>query len=240
MLALIRMEWTLNRRLLLQLTPLFALFAARMALGLSYSLTFYFMLATLLTVLPLCQDLKCGIQPFLCALPVSRGQIVRARYLTAMGALAVAMGVSLALGWAFKVGGAPMWQRVALEDLLLGLGVQGFLLAAGLFLFLPFHYRFGGDLGLGVFMGSLAASLLVILASFGWHGAQERGLALVGLLLEGGRPAGWALLAGLTLGLASLGLSVQAYRKALATVPSPVYLPTLLLALALGLAAVSA
>ena len=228
MLALIRMDWTLNRRILLQLTPLF-LFYALMALGGTRGVVgLGFVLATILMALAVFQNLRDSVEPFVCALPVSRAQIVLARYAVSLTGLALGLALALALGWAVGRLGLRWSQEIDLSIVRAGLGCQGFLLGAVLFLYLPFHFRFGGDRGLGVFAAAGVSCLLAILLAFGVEGTLDRTLALATRLIDDrafllGAGIGWLLL-----GAGSLALAIAGYRRRLSRAPLAPAWPVLL------------
>jgi hypothetical protein len=238
-LPLVRMDWTLNRRILLQMSPIFVLW---IAMGISHGLRgllgIAFAASALLTGLTLLQNLRDSVEPFLCALPVSRRQIVLARYLSALGVLALSLGCFFLLGWLGQRAGFLWARELPVGDLALGLGLHALTLGAGLFLYLPFHFRFGGDLGLGLFTVTLMACLLSLIALCGWQGLLDRALALLARVLEDraftrGLLIAWALLGG-----ASLALSLVAYPRKVTRQPLSPALPVLLcLATFLALAA---
>jgi hypothetical protein len=166
MLPLIRMAWTVNRRQALALAPVLALMLALTVLKLAQGQPAKFLMgclfsASLLGGLVAFQGLASDLEGFLLALPVSRRQVVRARYLTSLAALALGLALPLAAGAAAHALAparvpAPGAETVALTGLL-GLG-----LAAGLAAFLPFVYHFGSPKGPIVFMALLGAVCLVL------------------------------------------------------------------------------
>ncbi len=238
MLALIRMDWTLNRRILLQLTPLFMLQGAlAFAHGLQGLLAAAFLLAALLMLIPVFQNLNDSVEPFLLALPVSRTRIVVARYLTATAALTFTLAAFLVLGGLGHRLGFLWAQDMRLPDLVTGLGLQGLLLATVLFLYLPFHFRFEGDLAVSLFAASLGAGLGLIGLLAGWHGFQEGGLALLNRLLDDPTALAGALTLLPAMGAVSLGLSIHGYRRRIRRTGAPAVLPALWLGLVLALLA---
>lgn len=231
MLALIRMDWTLLRRLLLPASPAFALvfwlgFTEPRGGGLIMA---GYLLALFGMGYPLFHDLgPHTTEPYLCALPVSRGQIVVARYASALAALLIALPLPLALAQVGRQAGLPV-PALPLADLGLGLGLVGLLLGGLLFLYLPFHFRFGGERGLGTFALCLTGLLIGLVARAGGPVFLARITQLDFSALE--RTAfrlqmvgGW-----MVLGAASLALSWHAYRKRTSATQVPAALPFLLL-----------
>ncbi|MBK8727431.1 MAG: ABC-2 transporter permease [Holophagaceae bacterium] len=182
MLPLIRMAWTVNRRQALTLAPVLALVLALTVLKLAQGQSEKFLMgclfsASLLGGLVAFQGLASDAEDFLLALPVSRAQVVRARYLTSLAALALGLALPLATSAAAHALSpesvpAPGAETVAMTGLL-GLG-----LAAGLAAFLPFVYHFGSPKGPIVFMSLLGLACLVI-------GAVSSADAVFELLLRG-------------------------------------------------------
>ncbi len=166
MLPLIRMAWTVNRRQALALAPVLALILALAVLKLAQGQPAKFLMgclfsASLLGGLVAFQGLASDMEGFLLALPVSRIQVVRARYLTSLAALALGLALPLAVAatahaLAPESVPAPGAEIVAMTGLL-GLG-----LAAGLAAFLPFVYHFGSPKGPIVFMSLLGLACLVL------------------------------------------------------------------------------
>ena len=166
MLPLIRMAWTLNRRTALVCAPALALILAAAVLKLAQGDATKFMTSclfsgSLLGGLVAFQGLASDTEGFLLALPVSRAQVVRARYLTSL--VAVALGLALPLG-ACAVAHLAAPARVpalGAETVALA-GVLALVLGAGLGAFLPFVYRFGTPKGPIVFMALLGLTCLVL------------------------------------------------------------------------------
>jgi len=216
MLALLRMDWTLNRRLLLKASPLFLIFLVAAASAPQQLLGAGFLIAMVAMCLPLFHYLgPTPIEPFLWALPVSRTQIVVARYLSSLlgliAGLALPMLVALILHQLRRMG----FQEAVVSDLFAGMASIALILAAGLFLYLPFHFRFGGDRGVGYFMASLLGAAVMATILVGWDGMSlvARVFTLSNALLDGGMVLlKWAL-GVLTLGIVSLTLSVFFYRR---------------------------
>ena len=239
MLALIRMDWTLSRGLLLKLSPIFALWLAVpvVAHGTGPQLYASFVCAAVLGFLPLGPYLAPGsIEPFLCALPVSRGQIVTARYLSALAGTALGLLLPIAIWGCLGLAGWFHQPRPEARDLALGLCLQAQLLATFTFLFLPFHFRFPGDRGLAWFgAAALGAGALLVLG-LGWGELSHRSLILAQRYLDGGAFLLGAFLALAGLGALSLWLSIRGYRGQIAPrplafwAPAMVFLPVVALA----------
>lgn len=216
MLPLILMNWTINRRILFQASPLFAFYFWMMfEAGKQANGVFFVMMAittgTLLAAIVTLQGILFPIEPFLLALPVNRSQVVRAKYLAS--SLSILLGVGLPLIMA--VVGHALFPRsfpwMLRAEIVGACAVACVLLLAGLFLFLPFIYRFGSTRGFTGFTLSLA--FLVILAM----GIQGPNKALDALLSHSERfissPgfAGTTLLALLGMGFLSLAYASRAY-----------------------------
>jgi len=230
MFALIHMDWTLNRRLLLQFSPIFLLWTAvGVSHGMQSLLGISFAASLLAMALPVLQNLRDTVEPFICALPVSRRQIVLARYLSASTGMMLSFGFFFLLGWVGHGAGLRWASDILPGDLLAGMGLQALLLSAGLFLYLPFHFRFGGDLGLGLFTGTLLGCLIVLFAICGWQGLLDRTLLLLTRMLEERAFASSVLGAWGLLGVASLGLSLLAYPRRISRRPLSPALPLLLM-----------
>lgn len=232
MLALIRMDWILSRPVLWRASPFLGLI---LWLGLSTPKGGVLMAAYLLAILcmgyPLFHDLgPHTLEPYVCALPVSRGQIVAARYGSALAALLIALLLPLGLGLAARSLGLNAMEGLPLPDALLGLAALGLILSAVLFLYLPFHFRFGGERGLGAFAASGLAGLLILFVALGGrrllaHPFGPTLEALERLPVRLGILAAW-----FGLGVPSLALSWASYRRRLAVRQVPGLLPFLLLA----------
>ena len=215
MLPLIRMTWTVNRRMLAWLSPLYGLYLylivaaaadgdpARM-LGIASSS------AWLLMAIVVFQGLGAPTEAFVLALPVTRSQVVRATYATGLAALALGLLVPILACCAAHAltGHVPLPGR----EVLAILGLETLAYASVLFCFLPFAYRFGLSRGLAGFTGCLIVLAAVALALKGWTGVRAGLLALAGRALDQ-PPFALALAAGVvTLGLLSLGVAIRSYR----------------------------
>jgi hypothetical protein len=213
MVALLRMDWILGRRLLLRLVPLFLLPLLAANSWETGLLGAAWILALFTLGPPIAQEL--GPHPigaFVRALPVSGRRIAAARYLWVLLALAGAGVLALLpvlLSRAFHLPGPG---RVNPGDLALGLALQEGLLAAVLCLYLPFHFAVGGERGLGEFALSMAVPACALVAAAGPRPLMERCMEL-GIRLAGGGPAlAAAALALAVLGALSLGISLGGAR----------------------------
>ena len=209
MFPLIRMTWTLNRRFLLKLSPWLALDLVIVLSGLPGTAEGFASgclgLAALLVIVVLLRGLASPPDTFLLALPVTRAQVVRSRYLVALLTLVVGLLLPVATAWAahllLRLPAPPTGSLAAL-----GRGALGH--AAGLFLFLPFFFFLGHPRGLIAFAALAAALLGLPLALWGAGGTAE---ALAALSARSHGPA-FPAAVGLC-GLASLRLSLWGYRR---------------------------
>lgn len=236
MLALIRMDWTLLRPLLFRWSPLFM---GMLAMGLAGTrmevLISGLLLAEFGIGYPLFHDLgPHSIDPYVSALPVSPAQIVGARYLSAGMALLAAFSLPLVAGAVARVFGLKAMPGLAFSDAALGLLLMALLLSSVLFLYLPFHFRFGGERGLGAFAAASLGGLLILFFALG--PTRLLPLSLDPFLEVLGRPllflgalGAWAHLAA-----ASLQLSMAAYRRRTSLKPLSAFLPFLFLGVVFG------
>lgn len=240
MFALIRMDWTLNRRILLQVSPLLVLWAGlAIAHGLQGLLMASFLAAAVAMLVPVFQNARESIEPFLLALPVSWAQIVVARYLGALMGLGLALLAYGAFGAAGHALGFAWAQELRLPDLAVGLGFQGLLLAIVLCLYLPFHVWFRGELASGIFAGTLACGLAPMLVVWGFAGTLARMMALLDRVTDGRTLARAGAAGLLPLALVSLAISLQATRRNGRGFGVSAALPALLVAATLGLLALA-
>jgi len=104
MLPVIRMTWILNRRLLFQVSPLFA-FYLTFLVGVQRTgdptkfITMFMAIAGLATAIVTLQGLAIPVEGFLLSLPVSRTQVVRAKYFTSLCGLAAGLALPLFVAW---------------------------------------------------------------------------------------------------------------------------------------------
>ena len=219
MLPLMRLAWTLNRRLLFQFSPWLAFYLAMLVNAQAnrepmQSALIAVFLTILLTVIVTMQGLLLPVEEFILALPVSRSQVVRAKYLSCLLGLAAGWALPLITGWLAHFV-APTRIPPMSPDLFGISGVVGLYLAFGIFCFLPFLYQFGPSKGLTFF----SVSLIVTLAGgVAWRGRWACVKALLdfsGHILERRSYALAVLAVLLVFGLASLSLSVWAYRRKL-------------------------
>jgi len=217
MLPLIRMAWTLNRCLLLQAAPLFVLYLAVLILAQRGSdpvkfITVALAIACLCTAIVTLQGLTLPVEGFLLSLPVSRPQVVRAKYATSLAGLAAGLALPLVTGWSAHLVAPARVPALASEAVgLVALG--GVFLALGIFLLLPFIYRLGPSKGLMAFTLTLIVLPAGALAWKGTNGCMDV-LEAFGMRWLAHRPFALTVCAGLLLlGLASLSLSIRSYRR---------------------------
>ncbi len=173
MLPLIKMAWVLNRRLLVQVSPLFLFYLAQLV-GVQHGgstalfATFALFITALVTTLVTLQGLTLPVEGFLLALPISRAQVVRAKYLTSLLGWALGLALPLATAWAAHLV-APAWVPPASPTALGIVSLGGTLFALGILLGLPLVYRFGPSKGLMIFS---ALAILVPAGALAWKGAN--------------------------------------------------------------------
>lgn len=212
MLKLLRLHWVVNRRILLQITPLFALW---LLLGFrslrgevpqeGFFASICLMMATTLMAIVTLQGITHGVEPFLLALPIRRRDLVASAYLAGLGAGLAGLGL-------------PLLVSLGIPGLHLPSGITGVLallyalLGTGLFLLLPLRFRLGGEKGLTAFALLLGLALLLTHLGMGIGNALIR-LAEAGAgILE--RPLSLGLplaLAWIALGLGSAWTACRAY-----------------------------
>lgn len=205
MLSLLRMHWIVNRRLVLQVTPLFTLwlFLGFRTLNREVPQEGFFasiclmMAATLMAIVTL-QGITHGVEAFLLSLPLQRRSLVSSAYLAAL--LAGLMGLTLPLLVVACVPGLAVPEGTGGTLVLLFA-----LLATGLFLLLPLRCFLGGEKGLTTFALLLGLTLLVAHLMLGLGEA----FTLLGELGQRVRERPMAL--GLPLGLGWLGLGLLSW-----------------------------
>ena len=217
MLPLIRMTWILNRRMLLQIAPVIALNLAVLLGLLGQGNPDAFLAgATGIVGLPLVIVLLQGLagpgDEFLLALPVTPAQVVRARYLTSLLTLILGLALPLLAGMAAH-DLVPAKVQLPAGEAITFLGLEALAYATAIFCFLPFVYAFGYAKGFILFACALALLVATALALKGAGGTLD---LLVGLGYRAlvNRSLALAFTVGVAvLGLASMGLSVWAYRR---------------------------
>ncbi|MDP2874893.1 MAG: ABC-2 transporter permease [Holophaga sp.] len=173
MLPLIKMGWTLNRRLLLQGSPIFAMYLAQLVIIQHGAQPIPFIFITLFitylaTAIVTLQGLTLPVEGFLLSLPISRCQVVRAKYLTSLIGLAFGLALPLAIAW-IAHGLAPAWAPLPRPRALGIVALGGTFSALGIFIFLPLVYRFGPSRGLMIFA---AIAILLPAGALAWEGAS--------------------------------------------------------------------
>jgi hypothetical protein len=217
MFPLMHTAWIINRRLLFQFSPvlaiyLWALLSAQSTADASKTAMILVVFAALITSVVALQGLLLPVEDFILSLPVSRSQVVRAKYLACLLGLAAGLALPLLTAWIAHLV-AP--SRIpALSPDVLGIGGLAALhLALGIFLFLPFIYQFGPTRGISLFALSLVALLAGCVA---WKGPEACTKILVDYgdrMLESWTFA-LAIGAGVAaFGLASLAFSIWTYQN---------------------------
>lgn len=172
--------------------------------------------ASLLVVGVCTLDWKNGADLLVHSLPVTRADVVRARYLTAAaaGALSLALGAALGIGAAFLLEsrGVP-WPRWVAADVALAFVAAYALVIA---VYLPCHFRWG--FGRGNLVAALVLALGLVLADatrpFASEAAGAAGAARAAGLPLGQIPAGVSLFVG-RMGLPAASILVLAAAAAL-------------------------
>jgi len=218
MLPLIRMTWTINRRIFFQVSPLFAFYFWMMfEAGKQANGVFFVMMAittgSLLAAIVTLQGILFAFEPFLLALPVDRSQVVRAKYLTS--SLSILLGVNLplvmaGLGHALLPRCFPWMLRAEIVG---ACAVACLLLLTGLFLFLPFIYRFGSTRGFTGFTLSLACLVVLAMGLQGPNKALDMLVAFSERFISSPGFGGAALATTVVLGVLSLSYATRAYRR---------------------------
>ncbi len=217
MLPLIKMAWVLNRRLLLQGSPLFVLYLAQLVIiqhrgEVTPFIIIALFITYLVTAIVTLQGLTLPVEGFLLALPISRTQVVRAKYATSLMGLAVGLALPLATAWiAHRV--APAWVPPASPTAMGIVALGGIFIALGIFLCLPLVYRFGPSKGL---MSFTALTILLPASALAWkgvNGCMDLLEAFGNRWLDQPLFALTVLVAVLLLGLGSLRFSVEAYQR---------------------------
>ena len=214
--ALIRMTWATNRRLLLLMSPLLAFYLSLMVYtqitGNGVDLpAIAFTTMFLLLVVSTFQGPTFDVEAFLVSLPVTRSQLVRARYLTSgLGLLAgLALPLTVA-GLAHTLlpghAAAPTPQELRATVFL------AIVDAVGLFVFLPLIHTFEPSRGILAFC---IATVLALGGGLAWGGLD--GVAALFHFFQDvlARPLPSLAVGGclLALGLVSLGVSILGYAR---------------------------
>lgn len=174
MIKLVVKDLALARPFLLVGVPLLAL----QLFGLAVSPPAFFLVTLLLAGLLAFGSLAIeevqGTEILWCSLPVSRREIVFARYLTTLLGLCGGLGVSWATGRLATSGILGGVGQTAPRIPLAPYGVISILLLLGGALFLPCYFRFGAGRGLVLF-AALIAGLAFLLTFLGWVAALVGG-----------------------------------------------------------------
>jgi len=217
MLALMRMDWTENRRLIFYLTPLWLmwgsyLFVPQVAgqmLGARIFLGFTFPLV--LSLLVMLQNHTRPIDDWLCALPISRSQIVLARYASTALAILVGLLIPVLITLLTNALALRFLPRVPMHDYLIGLAIDGGFLLIFMLLFLPLYFRFGADKGIGILGAVVVSGGALLFWRWGYDGFMQRFIDLLTRLMDDGAFRGWILLGIAVLAGVSIALSLWAY-----------------------------
>lgn len=217
MLPLIRMNWVMNRRLLLQLLPLWGFYLwmgvraqAQGAEDLVISTSL--LIATLATLIVTLQGLLLPWEGFLLACPVSRAQVVQAKYATCWLALILGSALTpatLLLGHLV----APRLLPHLPGDLLAITALAALALGTGLAIFLPFIYRWGSTRGIQAFASLLVVGIGSALIWRGFEGSLAMVVNGASHLLAHPRLAWGAGAAVLGLTWGSLQLSIHSHER---------------------------
>jgi len=220
MLALMRTAWIINRRLLLQFSPWLLVYLGVVVFGqcdgdslkMSLSLTFF---ATLITVIVTLQGLLLPVEDFILSLPISRAQVVGAKYLSSLLGMAAGFALPLLTGLLAHLLAPSHVHAFSAEALSIG-GLAALGLAFGVFLFLPFIYQFGPTRGFTCFSLTLVAAFAACLAWKGRWGCTKALLDFGSHMLES-RPFAFTVIAGVSVfGVLSLLFSIWTYRHMVA------------------------
>jgi hypothetical protein len=220
MLPLIRTAWIINRRLFYQFSPwlIFYLASSVVAqrggapLAMAARLVAF---PTILTIIITLQGLFLPVEEFILSLPVSRSQIVLAKYLSSLLGLVVGLMLPLLTVWLGHLL-APVYVPVFSRE---ALGIQGLAviyLAFGSSLFLPCIYQFGPEKGSTFFSMTFALFVAGCLAWKGIDTCIQSFMDFSRHIMES-RIFALAVIAGvLAFGLISLSFSIWTYRQKVA------------------------
>lgn len=218
MLPLMRMTWVINRRLFLGFSPVLLLYMTmlvntqRMVEVMPRPFLAVFMgVMGLITLIVTFQGLTLDVEGFLLALPVTRTQVVRNKYLTSLLGLMAGVALPMATAWTAHAL-APGHLPAPTPEVMGFVGLWALSLALGIFLFLPFIHHFGPSKG---FLHFSLTAILVPAAGLAWKGLDgaEKVITFVKGLPDHG-PLALAITVGvLILGLASLTLSTRSYAR---------------------------
>jgi len=214
MLALIRMDWTQNRRVIYYMLPLWAMYAgmvfhpdlaARILVGLMFAGAF--------SLQVMIQNHTRPIDDWLCALPVSRSQIVLARYASTALAILIGLLIPVVIMMLMNALKLRFWAHVLMEEYLIGLSVDGSFLLIFALLFLPLYFRFGVDKGIGILGAFVVLVAGLLFWRWGYEGLMQRFIDLLTRLMDDGAFRGWILMGMVVLAGVSIALSLWAYPR---------------------------
>ena len=219
MLPLIRMAWTINRRLLIQFSPFLGFYLWGLVAAQSESATMprpfiaaFLMIIAMATAIITFQGLTLPVEGFLLSLPVARAQIVRTKYLTSFLGLMAGVALPMATSWMAHFM-APGLVPAPSSEALGIVGIWTLFLSVGILLFLPFVYHFGPSKGFMIF----AITVILIpsggLALEGVNKSMDILATFLNRLLDQPNFAATTSMGVLLFGLASMGLSTWSYRS---------------------------
>lgn len=158
------------------------------------------------------QGLMDRSETFLAGLPVTRAQVVQARYLASLAGLSFGAFLPLGFGLLLHLGLPGHFPVVPTE----AWGVATLTLLAEallLFAFLPLAFRHGGPKGAGLFSAGFVITLAAYLSWRGFQPAVEDLANLGGRILDLAPWTWGALILTLLLGLLSQALASKGYEK---------------------------
>ncbi len=217
MLGLLHAHWIVNRRLTLQLTPLWALYLwlgyrslhQGAAEGMLPMISM--VIASIFIAMIVLQGMNTPVEAFLLPLPVRRREVVSATYAATL--LGGALGSALPLVTLTILGCGPLIPSGTIGAVALLFSVQ----ALAVFIFLPLRFRLGTVWALNTCMGLVVVTTVV---HYLWRGKQdgllattylaERGAYLLDHPVRVGLPALAVLIA---LGVLSHTLACRIYAK---------------------------
>jgi len=220
MLPLMRTAWIINRRLLFQFSPWLIVYLIAMVIaqieGDPLKMAILLIaIASLITVIVTLQGLLLPVAEFILSLPVSRSQVVRAKYLSSLLGLAAGLALPLMTAVLSHLLVPSHVHAFSREALGIG-GLAAIGLAFGICLFLPFIYHFGPTRGFTIFSVTL---VLFVAGCVAWKGREACTQAIVDFgshILEGW-PFALEVVAGVVaFGMMSLGFSIWTYRRKVA------------------------
>jgi hypothetical protein len=217
MFPLIRSVYTINRRMLFQASPFLILWLVQLVIAqrsgnhtavVGYIVTFEVIFTAVFTL----QGFFQPVEEFILSLPVSRSQVVRAKYLSSLLGLFTGLALPLltiSLAHLLFPASVPVFSHRALE---IG-GLIAIYLIFVIFFFLPFIYQFGPEKGSICFCITLVLLIVVCLTWKGLDGYTQIFRDFNSGFLEYGTFT-FSIIAGvLVFGVFSVLFSIWIYRK---------------------------